>query len=443
VAAEDLTVFVNLPEWADVVSAESTIGAPQVTTPGQTSAPFQWKVGNLQAKSQEKLVLRIVPRQSRPFDLAVRWDYKPVTSQTMIEVQEPRLEMQLEGPREVFYGKKETYRLKLLNTGSGNAESVVIKFLPVGTGENVPANYELGLLPAGEEKLIEIELTARQSGMLEIQVQAKGDAGVHAELAERVLVRRAELEIAMDGPKLQFIGTTASYSVRVRNLGNAPAKNVGFSVALPAGLKYIGGIEGARVEASSNKLHWTADTINPDTMQNFIFKCIPNAAGVSRLEVTASADADLAASAAAVTQVESIANLAIDVKDPSGPIPVGEEAVYEITVRNRGTKDAEGIEVLGYFSRGIEPTGADGGPNRVSTGAVAFAPIPALAAGAKIVLKIHARAEEPGNHIFRAELQCKVLGSRLISEKTTLYYQDAPAQSQTLQARPPDKQVVR
>ena len=105
--------------------------------------------------------LRIVPRQSRPFDLAVRWDFKPAASQTLIEVQEPKLEMQIDGPREVFYGKKETYRLKITNTGTGNAEGVAIKFVPVGAGDNVQAMYDLGLLPAGEDKLIEVELTAR------------------------------------------------------------------------------------------------------------------------------------------------------------------------------------------------------------------------------------------------------------------------------------------
>ncbi len=158
VAAEDLMVLVNLPEWADVIGTEASIGAIQAGAPGQIAAPLQWNAGHLEAKSQAKLALRIVPRQSRPFDLAVHWQCKPVSSQTMIEVQEPKLEMQLEGPHEVFYGKKETYRLKLLNSGNGDAEGVAVKFLPVGAGENVPAVYSLGLLPAGEDREIEVEL---------------------------------------------------------------------------------------------------------------------------------------------------------------------------------------------------------------------------------------------------------------------------------------------
>ncbi len=381
-AAEDLVVIVSLPEWADVIGTETSIGSTQAGSAAQISAPFQWKVGRLEPKSLQRISLRIVPRQSRPFDLAVRWDFKPAASQTLIEVQEPKLEMKLDGPREVFYGKKETYRLKMMNTGTGNAEGVMIKFVPIGAGDNVQAVYDLGLLPAGEDKLVEVELTARQSGMLEIHVEAKGDAGIHAELIEKVLVRRAGLEIGVEGPKLQFVGTAATYVVRLGNPGNAPAKNINLTAKLPPGLKYIGGIEGARSE-TGGKLHWTAEIVNPESVQTFAIKCVPNTAGVSRVEVAASAEDDLIASATALTQVESAANLVLDVKDPGGPVPVGEEATYEICIRNRGTKDAEGVEVIGYFSRGIEPTGAEGGANRIALGQVVFMPVPALAPGRK------------------------------------------------------------
>ena len=244
VAAEEVTVFVNLPEWAEITHAEASSGTPRSPALGQAAA-FQWKLARLEAKAKEKLSLRIIPRQSKPFDLAVRWDYKPVASQAMIEVQEPKLEMQLDGPRDVFFGKKETYRLKMMNTGTGAAEGVVVKLMPIGAGENVPATYQLGVLPAGETKNIDIELTARQAGELSIQVEAKGDAGIHAELAEKVQVRRAGLDVTVEGPKLQYVGATGVYVIRVRNSGNAPATNIHFTATVPPGVKYTGGIEGA------------------------------------------------------------------------------------------------------------------------------------------------------------------------------------------------------
>ena len=130
-----------------------------------------------------------------------------------------------------------------------------------------------------------------------------------------------------------------------------------------------------------------------------------------------------------------MADLRLDVKEPDGPVPVGEEAVYEVHVRNRGTKDAEAVQLFAYFSQGIEPTAAEGGTFRIAPGQVAFNPLPTVPAGEEVVLKIRARAEAAGNHVFRAEIHCKPLGTRLVSEQTTRFYLDKPA-TQQAQRRP-------
>ena len=130
----------------------------------------------------------------------------------------------------------------------------------------------------------------------------------------------------------------------------------------------------------------------------------------------------------------------MEVSDPAGPVAVGDETTYEVHVRNRGTKEATAIEVFAYFSRGIEPTGAEGVPSRLAPGQVTFQPIESLAPGAEVVLKVRARAEVAGNHIFRAEAHCRTLGTRLIREATNLYYLD---NSSIQQARDPATDGVR
>ena len=129
VPAEGLVVFVSLPEWAEVAGAGASAARPR--WPAGTrwrlaAGTIQWKVGNLNARARERLTLKIVPRQSRSFDLAVRWDLQAAGVAGLIEVQEPKLLLQLEGPREVLYGKKKLYHLKLTNTGNGDAENVVL-----------------------------------------------------------------------------------------------------------------------------------------------------------------------------------------------------------------------------------------------------------------------------------------------------------------------------
>ena len=117
-------------------------------------------------------------------------------------------------------------------------------------------------------------------------------------------------------------------------------------------------------------------------------------------------------------------------KDPEGPVPVGSDATYELRIRNRGTKAAENVEVLAYFSNGVEPVSADGQTHRISPGQVVFDPIPAIPPAAEIVLKVKAKAEVAGNHVFRAEVHCKAIGTRLVREEVTHYYQDGPSLQQ-------------
>ena len=429
VAADEVTVFVGLPEWAEVAGAVASVGEARPAPQGHNE-PLQWVVGHVEAKAHEKLVLKIIVRQSRPFELAVRWDYKPASSQATIEVQEAKLTMKLDGPREVFFGKREVYKLKLSNTGNGPAENLAITLMPLSAGEGQPVSHKLGTLAAGEQRTIEVELTARQAGNLTIQVDAHGDGSAHAELAEKILVRRAGLQVDMEGPTVQYVGTSATYRVRVRNPGDAAAKSVQLAINLPTGVKFSSGTDGVKLAPNNTKAQWTVDKLDPGGERMFFLKCTLALSGSNRLEAVTTAEEDLTASAEAVTQVEAMADLRLEVKDPEGPVPLGDEAAYELRIRNRGTKTAEHVEVVAYFSNGIEPTAAEGCANRLGPGQVVFDPIAAIPPAAEVVLRIRARAETVGNHVFRAEVHCKVLGTRLVREETTHFYQEGPASPQ-------------
>jgi len=383
------------------------------------------------ADSRQRLILRIVPRQSRPIDLAVKWDYKPVASRTVIEVQEPKLAMNLKGPREVLFGKKELYKLELANSGNGDAENLVITLLPIGAGENISTTHNLGTVAAGEKKVVEVELTARQTGNLRIRVDLRGDGGVNAALDERILVRRAALQASVEGPEFQYVGTVAGYRIHLSNSGNAVAENVNVVAMIPPGATYCSGTQGSRSQPDGRKLTWTIQRLSPGAEQVFEFACELGAAGPGRVEVLCAAERELTASAALVTQVEAIADLALEVNDPTGPVAVGKEITYLLRIENRGTKDAEGVEVVAYFSHGVEPISAEGGRHTIGPGQVAFEAIPALAAGREIVLSIKAHAETAGNHVFRAEVYCKSLGTRLVSEETTHFYDNRPVSAST------------
>lgn len=441
VAAEQVVVTVDLPAWADTLGAEPSTGTTEsLNGSGDSPQQLRWMISRLEASGREKLVLKIVPRESRPLDLSVNWDYTPVASQALIEVQEAKLAMELHGPREVFYGKPEVYRLEVSNTGNGDAEQVQLSLFPMGPSESPPATHQFGTLAAGDKKAVEVELTARHTGTLTIKVDAQAAGGAEAHLAEKILVRRAGLAVAVEAPAVQYVGTDATYRIRVSNPGNAPTKGIRITADLPQEAKYISSVESGQLDPGRRKLMWTADNLSPGGETVYLVNCNLHTPGQVRLNVTASAEGDLIARGDAETQVDAMADLALNVSDPSGPVAVGKEAAYEVHVQNRGTKSAENVEIVVYFSHGIEPISAEGAQNRIAPGQVVFDPIPSLAAGQSLVLKVRARADGPGNHVFRAEVHCKVLGTRLVSEETTHFYSVAgtPAtENPTATASPP------
>ena len=430
-AAEEVAVTVGLPEWAEVAGASASSGE---VAAADHSVPCRWVLRRVEAHSKEKLSLKIVPRQSKRFELAVRWDFKQSPSQALIEVQEPKLSMRLDGPREVLFGKKELYQLKLGNSGNGPAENVTLTLMPLTAGDTQPVTHHLGTIPAGDQRTIEVELTARQSGKVTIRVEANGDAGAHVDLAESVLVHRGALQVEVDGPAVQFVGTPAGYRVVVHNPGDAAATNVKVTAKLPTGMRFVSGSSGAVVDnaADGGRVRWTLDRLEAGERRELQMKCTLAVSGPNRLEIASAADDELAATTAAVTRVEATADLRLDIKEPDGPVPVGAEAVYELHIRNRGTKAAENVEVLAYFSHGVEPVVATGHSHHITPGQVVFDPVPAIAPASELVLTVKAKAEAAGNHVFRAEVHCKSAGTRLVREEMTRYYQDNPDRQQTL-----------
>ena len=98
--------------------------------------------------------------------------------------------------------------------------------------------------------------------------------------------------------------------------------------------------------------------------------------------------------------------------------------MYEIRVHNRGTNTAEQVNIVALFSAGIEPEAVEGAQSSVADGRVTFRTIERLAAGRDVVLRIRARATEPGTHVFRAEVLCRDLEIKLAAEETTRFFQD-------------------
>jgi uncharacterized repeat protein (TIGR01451 family) len=195
---------------------------------------------------------------------------------------------------------------------------------------------------------------ANQAGEMELKAIATGDGGLQAEAAGKVLVRKAELNLAVEGPPLKYAGTEAVYLVTVSNTGNALADNVNLSLALPTAAKYVGGIDGAA--AAGGGIKWKVNSLAPGSERQYEVRVQLQSSGLNRLVVQANAASAGTASSHAETEVEAVSDLKLVINDPSGPLPTTEQAVYEVQVTNRGSQAAEQVKIVVQFSEGIEPS---------------------------------------------------------------------------------------
>ncbi|MEX0867238.1 MAG: CARDB domain-containing protein [Pirellulales bacterium] len=425
--AAGVTVHVQIPAWAEITAMEPSCGTTRTATSDASEHIVQWEVGSLAAESHEVLSLKLVPRKNQSFDLSVHWSFAPIKTETMIEVQEPKLRLELTGPKDVLFGETKIYRLSISNPGTGSAENVEIQLLPIDGDADIAASQNIGTLAPGEERALEIELTARQAGTVTMRANAVAEGGLRADAAEQILVRRAELQIEAIGPQDKFAGTPARYRLRLSNPGNAPAEEVQVFAVLPAGAEYTTASSGGKLDEATRRVEWSIGSLQAGEERIVEVQCVLNTPGDNSLRVGATAAADLAQAASVATHVQAVADLKLEVTDPDGPVPTGEDSVYQVRIINRGTKSAKNIDVVAFFSEGIEPTNVLGAPHDVGPGQVTFRPIASLPAGGEVLLKIVAKAEIGGNHVFRTEVRCQDNGARLAAEQSTLYYESGNA----------------
>jgi len=193
---------------------------------------------------------------------------------------------------------------------------------------------------------------------------------------------------------------------------------------LPEGAEFTSASEGQTFDTKTREVAWRLGTLRPGDDNYMELKCMLKTAGANQFKITAATGSgSLTDTKTAATNVTALADLKLDVSDPSGPVAVGSPAVYEIHIKNRGSNAAKEVNVVGLFSEGIEPEKAEGAMYTVADGRVSFKTMD-VPAGGDIVLKIRTHAVQPGTHIFRAEVLCRDLEIKLAAEETTRFYTD-------------------
>ena len=422
-AAEGVVATVRIPKGAEIVNTTASQGTVQPAGDAATKGQLKWQLARVDRHANETLEIKLIPRENHPLELGVSWTVAPAASRAVVEVQEPKLQLDIAGPSEVMFNKPQIFKMTLSNPGTGPAQNVKIDLMAPGGGQDTVSSHQLGDLASGASQTIEVELTAREAGKLAVKASASAEGGLTCNASKDIFCRKPELEVDWRGPATQYAGTMATYYVRVRNPGTAPADDVTVTATLPDGAEFTSASEGQTYDSDHHEVAWHVGSIGPGGDNYMELKCVLKSPGANRVKMSAAAGSgDLTDSKTAETNVVALADLKLEVVDPRGPVAVGAPATYEIHVRNRGDNTARDVNVVALFSDGIEPEPADGSTYSVTNGRVTFRTIDELAAGRDVTLRVRAHGVKPGTHILRAEVLCRDLDIKLAAEETTRFY---------------------
>jgi uncharacterized repeat protein (TIGR01451 family) len=413
--AQRISVMLNLPAWVQVQNVNTTAGRREKSD-DPTASRVAWMIDQIPAGQSQSMIVDVIATQAETFDLAIDWAMQPVAATASVAVTEPRLEMNIAGPNEVQYGETAVYDVSVRNPGTGIAENVSVMLPEALGGERAT----LGDIAPGQERTFQVELLARAAGQLDLTTSAAATGNLQASSTRNIIVRRPQLATEIVGPPVKYAGTAATYEVVITNSGDATARDVVAAIALPAGVVYNSGIDGA--EVSEGGLRWNIGTLDIGDSRRYQLNCTMNVDGQIGVEIAARGSGEIASVARCTTLVETVADIVLTVEDPTGPLPLNQKVDYTIRIRNRGTRIAEALDLVFMFSEGIEPSSANGLGNTIEPGKVTFSPIPSIDPGDEIAVTVSAQATQPGTHKFRAQLTGTKTEAHEVSEGTTQFY---------------------
>jgi len=366
------------------------------------------------AGSEHVLALKVKPNKVGTIDHTSAVSLM-VGARAHTSIQEPMLRVeQTVSPAKVLKGQQVVFRISVSNPGSGPARNVIVRAklssgLRTSGGDEVVEQTIAVLQPQQLVELDPLEVDTIAGGDQTCTVTAESDdvarAPADIKVVRNVTVLRPELELTLKGPETRYTDTLAVYTVTVANPGTAAAKNVRVSLALPAsGGKLLRPLPtGAEWNAATQKLTWVIPNLEP-TRGNEPSKVTSTIrvqlGGVGSYRIMADAKAgDLFAKDAISTSVSGMADIDLNVDEKKRVLDEGESTIFDIKMKNIGTKDAKNLNVSAELNN-VEVTDTAGTDAEArideKSGKLMFPLIESLAPGRELNLSIRVKALKPG-----------------------------------------------
>lgn len=327
--------------------------------------------------------------------------------------QTPSIVIQKRAPAEVKVGKPAAFVVHVQNVGSVEALNVevhdrvpagmrLIDASPSPLQQGTMLMWELGAMPAGDERTITMQLLPEQEGELGSVARVSFEAAASV----RTISTRPELKIVQRVPEQGvLIGQQLEIELEVSNPGSGAATGVVLQEDVPEGLEHPKG----------RQLDNAIGTLAPGEVRRQVLRMRAVAPGIVHNTIRLMGDDGLVDENTVAIQVVA-PDVQIELSGPSKRF-LERQATYQLQVANNGTADATNIEISVMLDRGFTFVSTDYegqyDPNRHAV----FWSLAQLPAGAQGSVPLTLLPVEAGEQAIKIEARAD-LGIVARSERT-------------------------
>ena len=425
-------------EKASVEGMKGADGKNKENQPQQDGEMIRLNIGNLAAGESRTLNVTASAAQKGNANSCLRVEYNP-TLCTSFAVVEPDFKLvatllmdrnlmlqQDKKVNGVYRCDKLLLDVKVTSTGdAATAPTTLSVDLPAGvmtTDGKDKMTMELGQLAPGKmiEKQVPLALDLQNAGdMVNITARATaGDLNARAKLPG-VKVLDPQMAVMIEGGGTQYIGRASTMKVIVKNTGSDPVLDARVTLSGAKGNERFN-VQGMQPGAGGV---YALGRLNAGDSKTLTFGV--DSATPMKMDVMARAEGYCVE---AITEkqpvvIEGIAAILLEVIDQKDPVPVGENTIYEIQVKNQGSAVDNNVQLSATLpgsesfveGRGETDIKADGAK-------VMFGKLKSLAPGEVASWYVTIKANKADKAKFKVELTSDANKEAVVEqEPTTLY----------------------
>ncbi len=348
-------------------------------------------------------------------------------------IERPYLSISKAGPVEADLNEQVDYTIVVTNISQTTANLVVVKdIIPAGmtyisstpTADAVSGKlvtWNLGTLDAGNSTTLLLRLRAIQTGVWTDKAQVISAEKVIAEASATTIVVALipAVDIQKTGPAELTQGTNGTYTITVRNTGEATLTNVTVTDQIPVGMSYVSSSPvGTQAD---NQVSWGLGSLSSGQQRTISLTLKGETVGTWTNSASVTCDEGVTDTDSATTEIVPAAGgMTFYSYDTDDPVVVGDNTTYVVKVINQGQIILHDVQIANTIPDEMSFVSISGPSSYSFDGqTVTFSPVATIAPGETLTYNITVQADTPGAVINSTTLTYAEFGFPLTTQEPT------------------------